>query len=168
MTGVAETAPPPKSVTGGCTCGYVRYRVSSDPLIVHACHCSRCQNQTGAPYVINALFEDDRIELDAGEVRDIRLDTPSGRGQTVSRCPKCQVAVWSRYHALPRVGDRVLFLRVGTLDEPDVFPPDVHIHTSTKLDHVLLPHDARAFERFYKVEREWSKQSMGRYAGLIA
>jgi hypothetical protein len=32
---------------GGCTCGEVRYRLTSDPLFVHCCHCLNCQRQTG-------------------------------------------------------------------------------------------------------------------------
>ena len=41
---------------GGCTCGHVRYQLTSDPLIVHCCHCSWCQRQTGSAFAINALF----------------------------------------------------------------------------------------------------------------
>jgi hypothetical protein len=33
---------------GGCACGAVRYRLTSDPLIAHRCHCLNCQRQTGS------------------------------------------------------------------------------------------------------------------------
>lgn len=152
---------------GGCTCGHVRYRISPEPLIVHGCHCRRCQNQTGAAYVINALLEDNRVELTSGSVHDVLVETPSGQGQTISRCARCHVAVWSRYHALPRVGGRVLFVRVGTLDDPDALEPDVHIHTATKRRHVQLPEGASVHETFYDVRRVWSPASLGRYAALV-
>ena len=52
---------------GGCACGEVRYRLASDPLIVHCCQCLNCQKQTGGAFVINMLIEADRVELLAGE-----------------------------------------------------------------------------------------------------
>ncbi|MDU8912325.1 hypothetical protein [Aestuariicoccus sp. MJ-SS9] len=32
---------------GGCTCGHLGYRISSKPLIVHGCHSTLCQKQSG-------------------------------------------------------------------------------------------------------------------------
>src|SRR6188474_1465150 len=52
---------------GGCACGGVRYRLRSDPLFVHCCHCLNCQRQTGSAFVINLLIETDRVELLAGD-----------------------------------------------------------------------------------------------------
>src|SRR6266487_1162509 len=51
---------------GGCACGEVRYRLTSDPLFTHCCHCLNCQRQTGSAFVINLLIEADRVELLAG------------------------------------------------------------------------------------------------------
>src|SRR5688500_4400443 len=48
---------------GGCACGAVRYRLASDPLFTHCCHCLNCQRQTGSAFVINLLIEADRVEL---------------------------------------------------------------------------------------------------------
>ena len=46
---------------GGCSCRRVRYRIVGTPLIVHACHCSWCQRETGTAHALNALFEADRV-----------------------------------------------------------------------------------------------------------
>ena len=40
---------------GGCSCGAVRYRLASDPLFTHCCHCLNCQRQTGSGFAINVL-----------------------------------------------------------------------------------------------------------------
>jgi hypothetical protein len=48
---------------GGCSCGEVRYRLTSEPLFIHCCHCLNCQRQTGSAFVINLLIESDRVEL---------------------------------------------------------------------------------------------------------
>jgi hypothetical protein len=82
---------------GGCGCGAVRYRLTSDPLFVHCCHCLNCQRQTGSAFVINLLIETDRVELLAGD--PVPVDVPRGAKTTqrIFRCPTCQVAVFSRY-----------------------------------------------------------------------
>lgn len=160
----ADTAP----FTGGCACGHVRYHMRSKPLIVHGCHCTLCQTQTGAAYAINALIEENRVELLSGAVREHHLRTPSGAGQTISRCPECGVAVWSKYHALPKVGNHVLFIRAGTLDDPSLMPPDVHIYTTSKQAHVLLSDQLPQFDRFYDRAKTWSPESTARYAEIIA
>ncbi len=114
---------------GQCTCGEVHYRLMSKPLFVNCCHCFWCQRQTGSAFVINAMIEKDRVELIKGEVVAVNLPTRSGKGQQVMRCPKCQVALWSYYLA----GNKSLcFIRVGTLNNPHLLPPDIHIYTTSK------------------------------------
>jgi hypothetical protein len=143
---------------GGCSCGAVRYRLTSDPLIVHACHCLNCQRQTGSAFVINALIETDRLEVVSGE--PAQVDLPRDEGvQPVWRCPACQVALFSEY-------DRpwLRFVRVGTLDDPASLVPDVHIYTRSKLDWVTLPASAPAFEVFYDVPAVWPAESLQRAA----
>ncbi len=152
---------------GGCTCGHVRYRVRGTPLIVHACHCRWCQRQTGAPHALNAIFESDRVELIAGDVENITVDSPSGAGQIIARCPKCRIAVWSNYLS-SALRERLRFLRVGTLDNPDLMPPDVHIYTSTKLPWFVIPEGDKAVDDFYDLEATWSPESLERLAAWRA
>ncbi|MGF1625343.1 MAG: GFA family protein, partial [Alphaproteobacteria bacterium] len=113
---------------GGCTCRAVRYRMTSRPLFVHCCHCRWCQRETGASFALNAMIEADRVALLAGGPELVPTPTPtlSGRGQKIWRCPACRVALWSNYSG---AGDKVRFVRVGTLDNPDLLPPDIHIFT---------------------------------------
>ena len=115
---------------GHCTCGAVRYRMTSRPLFVHCCHCRWCQRETGSAFAINAMIEADRVQLLQGEVEVVNTPSNSGKGQRISRCPQCRIALWSNYAG---AGDAVRFIRVGTLDEPDRLPPDIHIFTSTAL-----------------------------------
>ena len=151
-----------ESCEGGCTCGRVRYKVTKEPLIVHACHCRWCQRQTGTSHALNALYEAETIELIAGEVETILTDSPSGKGQIIARCPTCRIAVWSNYE-FGGMRERVRFLRVGTLDNPDLMPPDVHIYTSTKMPWFVIPPGDYAVEEFYDPKTTWSTQSRDRY-----
>jgi len=146
---------------GGCTCGYVRYQVTSEPMIVHACHCRGCQQNSGSAFAVNALFEADRVELVSGEVENITVPTPSGTGQDITRCAKCKVAVWSNYN-MGGLRERIRFIRVGTLDDPDQMPPDVHIFTSSKQPWVILPKEDRRVDVFYDFKSTWSPESMDR------
>lgn len=152
-----------ENIEGGCTCGEVRYKVLNSPLITHACHCRWCQRQTGGPHVINALYEADLIELTKGEVENVMTDSPSGRGQLIARCPSCHIALWSNYH-FGGMKERIRFLRVGTLDNPDLIPPDVHIFTTTKLPWYVIPEGQLAVDEFYNSETTWSEDAKKRYA----
>ena len=141
---------------GGCTCGAIRYRLTSEPLFVHCCHCTACQRQTGSAFVINRLIERDRVEV-TGEPVTIDVPRDSGGEQRVYRCPHCQVAVWSEY-----TSPHIWFVRGGTLDEARGVRPDVHIFTRSKVDWVQIPDDEPAFDVFYDIEKLWPKASLER------
>jgi hypothetical protein len=64
---------------GGCACGEVRYRLTSEPLFTHCCHCLNCQRQTGSAFVINMLIETNRVELLAGEPQPATCPEPAAR-----------------------------------------------------------------------------------------
>jgi hypothetical protein len=155
----------PETFTGHCTCNAVRYRMTGKPLFVHCCHCRWCQRETGSAFVLNAMIEADRVELLQGEVEVVPTPSESGRGQKIARCPNCRVALWSNYSG---AGDAVRFVRVGTLDQPDRLPPDVHIFTTSKQPWVILPAGVPAFPEFYELDKLWPKESLERRAVLRA
>lgn len=156
-----------QSFTGGCTCGFVRYEMKSEPMVVHGCHCRWCQRQSGGAFAINAVIEANRVKLISGQIQDSVVDTPSGSGQRISRCPKCHIAVWSNYLInTAAMGDGMIYLRVGTLDNPDRFPPDVHIYTEDKQPWFALPVDAHAVDKFYKMDDVYSPASRARFDAI--
>ncbi|MFN7950088.1 MAG: GFA family protein [bacterium] len=150
---------------GGCTCRRVRYRMVASPLFVHCCHCRWCQRESGASFALNALVESERVVLLGDEPEVVHTPSQSGIGQKIARCPSCRVAVWSNYGGN---GDWVRFVRVGTLDEPDRFPPDIHIFTASKQPWVVLPPDTPAVAEYYDAERFWPAASLERRTRLRA
>ncbi len=146
---------------GGCACGAVRYRLASEPLIVHCCHCLNCQRQTGSAFVVNVLVETERVEVLAGTPVPVEAPRDSGPPQRIFRCPRCQVAVWSEY-GMPEVS----FVRAGTLDDPTGVTPDVHIYTRSKVGWVTLPDGTPAFDVYYDPREVWPEESRRRYAAL--
>ena len=147
---------------GGCSCGSVRYRLASEPLFVHCCHCLNCQRQTGSAFVINVLIEGDRVELLAGEPQAVDVPRDDGSKQRIHRCPECQVAVYSEYGT-----PAILFVRAGTLDEPSSVAPDVHIYTRSKLPWVRVPDDVAAFEVYYDSKTLWPPASLERLRAAL-
>jgi hypothetical protein len=150
-------------IEGGCDCRHVRYRMTRAPLFVHCCHCRWCQRETGASFALNAMIEADRVDLLAGETTMIDTPSASGQGQQIARCPHCLVAVWSCYAG---AGPLLRFVRVGTLDQPDLLPPDIHIFTSSKQPWVVLPEGAAIVPEYYDRERYWPAGSLARYQAL--
>ena len=152
------------SFEGGCTCGSVRYRMESSPLIVHCCHCTWCQRETGTAFALNALVEADRVTILDGEPEMILTPSASGKGQRIWRCPECHIALWSNYAGFD---DKVRFIRVGTLDEAHRFSPDVHIFTETKQPWVVIPDGSIAVDVFYDLKELWSEDSRRRLRELF-
>ena len=141
---------------GGCACGETRYRLTSEPLFVHCCHCLNCQLQTGSAFVINVLIETDRVELLAGEPELVSV--PRGtKKQKIWRCRACKIALYSQYTT-----PRIRFVRAGTLDDPASVAPDVHIYTRSKLPWVELPESVPAYRTYYDTEKLWPPASLAR------
>ena len=149
---------------GGCDCRHVRYRMESKPLFVHCCHCRWCQRESGSAFALNAMIESDRVTLLAGEPELVDTPSESGRGQKIARCPVCRVALWSHYSGS---GPFTRFVRVGTLDNPDRLPPDVHIFTASKQAWVVLPAGMPVFEAYYDMATLWPAESLARREVLV-
>jgi hypothetical protein len=148
---------------GGCACGGIRYRLGSDPLFVHCCHCLNCQRQTGSAFVINLLIEADRVDVFAGEPRAVGAPRDDGSEQRIYRCPRCEVALFSEYGR-----EDIWFVRAGTLDEPTTVRPDVHIYARSKVTWLTLPASTPVFEAYYDTNALWPSASLERLRTLSA
>lgn len=158
--------------SGSCSCGTVKYRLTSAPMFIHCCHCSDCQRQTGSAFVLNALIESDRVQIRQGDTRSFPQPTESGRPHIVHRCPDCGTALWSNYGGR----EEVRFVRVGTLDEARTLRPDVHIYTRSKQAWVKLPGDgvgattgktAEVCEAYYDSSKLWPPESLARRKAIF-
>jgi hypothetical protein len=143
---------------GGCACGAIRYRLTEPPLIVHACHCRDCQRLSGSAFATNMWIESRYVAATGDTPAACSLKGGSGQPHDVFFCPRCGTTLWSRYDPVPWA----LFVRVGTLDEPDAAKPDVHIFTRSKLPWLELPKGARVFDTFYKLDEVWPAASLDR------
>ncbi len=151
------------SAEGGCACGRVRYRMLSRPLFVHCCHCRWCQRESGAAFALNALIEADRVEVLKGALGAAEIPSHSSKGQEFHRCPDCQIALWSHYAGM---GAKICFIRVGTLENPDLLAPSIHIFTSTKQPWVNLEGGTPVVAEYYSKKNFWPATSLMRWRAL--
>lgn len=178
---------------GGCACGHIRYRLEARPLVVHCCHCTSCQRETGTAFAINAIIESDLVtnlssappsvpasytqpaksagpslaprEPGVFEPRIINTPSETGNGQQIVRCPICFVAVWSHYG---RAGSLTRFVRVGTLDEAWRVQPDVHIYTRSKRGFFTLDESIPQYSAYYtRKEDVWREDSIARWQNVV-
>jgi len=150
---------------GGCTCRFVRYRMTTGPMFVHCCHCRWCQRESGSAFALNALIEADRVKLLAGEVEVV--DTPSSQWQgaadfTLSAMPRRALEQLCRRRRRRAIRSR------GTLDGPDRWPPDIHIYTASKQPWLALSPGTPAVPEYYEAAEYWPAASLERRAALIA
>ena len=142
MTPLSE----PQVADGGCPCGAVRFRLLDAPMFVHCCHCTRCQRETGGPFAHHAMIEFTRFQLLGGEPEFVQVPTDSGGRHWVARCPTCRTAMWNEHGSRQAI---TKYVRVGTLDEPDRFPPRAHIFFRSKQAWFDIPAGQPAFAAYY-------------------
>ena len=134
---------------GGCSCGNLRYRLNTRPMFVHACHCGNCQRLTGGVFAMNAIIEKDAVELLSGTPAMFGLKGGSGERHDIYFCKNCGTYLWNEYHRFP---GSMWFVRVGTLDDPNLLKPDVHIYTRWKHHSISLPDEVPVFDEYYDRE----------------
>jgi hypothetical protein len=105
------------------------------------------------------MIEADRVTLLQGKPETVLTPSNSGKGQNICRCQDCRIALWSNYSG---TGDKVHFVRVGTLDEAHRLPPDIHIFTASKQPWVVIPDGQPAFKEYYEREKCWPEESLTR------
>jgi hypothetical protein len=110
------------------------------------------------------MIESERVVNLATEPEVVDTPSESGLGQKIARCPKCRVAVWSNYAGS---GPVVKFVRVGTLDNPDLLPPDIHIFAASKQPWVQLAAGAPAVLEYYEREEYWPAASLARREKIL-
>jgi hypothetical protein len=111
------------------------------------------------------MIEADCVTLLSGEPELVNTPSASGKGQQVARCPVCRLALWSHYAG---AGKLVSFVRVGTLDDPDALPPDIHIFTASKQPWVVLSPGTPAVPEYYDRKQHWPAASLARREALLA
>jgi hypothetical protein len=113
-------------ITGGCLCGAVRYKVVAAPIVTRVCWCRLCQYLGAGSGTVNTCFPSDAISIE-GELADFKSVADSGNTMHRRFCPACGTQLFSEAEARPNL----IFVRAGTLDDPEVVKPSVTIWTES-------------------------------------
>jgi hypothetical protein len=111
--------------SGGCLCGAVRYACGAQPAIAGHCHCEDCRRSSGSGHSSHLAVPETSFKL-SGEVKGYERAADSGNLITRYFCPTCGAPVFSRNTGMPGMA----FIRASTLDDVEVFKPQMHVYAS--------------------------------------
>lgn len=129
--------------TGGCLCGAVRYRATAQPIVTRVCWCRVCQYVGAGSGTVNVCFPSAAVSTE-GVLQDYELTADSGNRMHRRFCPTCGTHVFTASETRPHL----VFVRVGTLDDPEIAQPAMTIWTES------APSWACFDERLPKVARQ--------------
>ena len=112
-------------ITGGCLCKAVRYRIAAAPIITRMCWCRLCQYLAAGNATVNVCFPSQAIAI-TGALKDYRSVADSGNTMHRRFCPECGTQLFSEAESRPHL----IFVRAGTLDDPEIARPAMTIWTS--------------------------------------
>jgi hypothetical protein len=114
------------AVTGGCLCKAVRYSIDARPIVTRECWCRVCQYLGAGSSAVNACFPSAALTVQ-GQLQDYQSTADSGNRMHRRFCPVCGTPVFSATESRPHL----VFVRVGTLDDPEGVAPDMAIWTAS-------------------------------------
>ena len=129
------------TISGGCHCGAIRYRIAGDALTQALCHCSDCRRHAGTPLVGWAMFKSDQVQVTQGEAR-IYASSENGRRHF---CADCGTGL---FYVNERTLPGLIDVQTGTLDDPALLPAQLHIQTAERIPWMDTAHDLPRHERY--------------------
>ncbi|TDU26486.1 hypothetical protein DFR24_3512 [Panacagrimonas perspica] len=129
------------SVSGGCSCGAVRYFSRALTEQVSVCHCRDCQGTSGSAFAVRAGLYSRDLEVQGAEAIAMHVKPgASGRATRRSFCSRCGSQIFISFDAIPDL----IFVQAGTLDDSSWVNPNIHLWCGEKQPWVAVPADALA------------------------
>lgn len=129
------------TLTGGCHCGALRYRVNGNPTTAALCHCIDCRRIAGAPMVAWMMVREEQLTVTAGTPREYASSTDARR----FFCSTCGTQLFYRNAVnLPGIVD----IQSATLDHPDSVPMQAHIQVADRIGWMETVYDLPMFDRY--------------------
>ena len=129
------------AITGSCLCKQACYSIAAAPLITRACWCRVCQYFAAGNAAISACFKRDAVTIE-GETKDYVSIADSGAVMHRRFCPTCGVHLFSEAESRPHL----IFVRVGTLDDPELVRPMANIWTASAPSWACMDEGLPRFE----------------------
>ena len=111
------------AIGGGCLCRAVRFEINAEaPLGARYCWCRVCQYLGAGTGAVSAFFRKEDVVV-SGPLTDYVCQADSGATMHRRFCARCGTPVFSEAEERPAV----IFVRAGTLDDPDLAAPTATI-----------------------------------------
>lgn len=130
------------TITGGCLCGAVRYEATAGPIVTRVCWCRLCQYLGAGSGTVNVCFPSASIAV-TGVTTDFRSVADSGSVMHRNFCPGCGTPLFSAAESRPHL----IFVRAGTLDDPDIVQPASTIWVSQAPDWACISDEIPRVDR---------------------
>lgn len=125
---------------GGCLCGDIRYRATSEPEFVTHCHCQMCRRHSGALFATDVGFRVDYFTWLKGEPTYYQSSEALQRGF----CSRCGSTISARY-----LEDmNLLVIPAGSLDRVESVRPECHIMTESQVPWLKIDDELPRHKRF--------------------
>ena len=131
-----------KTLTGGCMCGAVRYEWQGAEFSASYCHCEDCRKATGGPYTVGVRVNEAGLTICSGKTKGYTTIGNSGKEITREFCPECGSPLFTRAQVLPGV----VFIKAGSLDEPEIVKPTHQSWVNMAVPWAYLSKDLPGFE----------------------
>jgi hypothetical protein len=112
-------------LTGGCSCGAIRYEIASFPLLLYTCNCTDCQTTSGSAFALNMPVSTRDFRIRKGEPKGWHHMSPSGANVTSWFCGDCAARIYGSRQSRPES----INIRAGTLDDTKWLTPIAHMFT---------------------------------------
>ena len=129
-------------LTGNCLCGQVNFKADGPIAFQGNCHCSDCQQVTGAAYATNVFMKETDVDV-SGELNSYSHKVDSGNTLVKAFCPNCGSQMFG--YSENRHG--VMHLRAGSINEKEHVQPQFNVYASRKLDCTILDETIPAFDK---------------------
>jgi hypothetical protein len=114
------------TITGGCRCGAVRYRIEAEPLFARHCWCRDCQYIGAGSGTVNVFFPSETVSVE-GALSNFMSRAASGNLMHRHFCATCGTPLFTQSEARKHY----IGVRAGTLDDPELGKPQMTIWTKS-------------------------------------
>ena len=139
--GVAPDAPTIMR-SGRCLCGRVNCQCSGAVGPTSYCHCSDCRRATGSAFNIGVRVRTDAFSI-AGPIRAFTKTGDSGNPLSRHFCSECGSPIYTSSPQHPEY----VFVKAGTLDDPEIPAPSHEIWTDSRVPWSRIPADIERYRR---------------------
>ena len=139
-----------KTVSGGCDCDSIRYKVELCPIRAMHCHCRQCQRLSGGPMATLIAFAETTFQIIRGTPKNYTYIADSGRSVDRYFCPDCGSALYGKSAGIPWI----IFLIAPSLDDASWVKPSLHAYMASAQPWDPADDDLPRFDKLPPPEAE--------------